>query len=44
MRLLSIDLFNMQDQKKTKFTKFKTRLKKFYQCELKTFNRILGIK
>lgn len=34
----------MNTQKPTKKESFKTKLLKFYHCEVRIFNRILGIK
>ncbi len=34
----------MNSKKSTTKTSFKTKLVQFYQCEVKTFYRILGIK
>lgn len=34
----------MKNTKKGKFEAIKEKFSKFYQCELKTFNAILGIK
>ncbi|MFT4575250.1 MAG: hypothetical protein ACI9SI_000152 [Polaribacter sp.] len=34
----------MNTQKSTKKESFKTKFLKFYHCEVRTFNRILGIK
>jgi len=34
----------MNTQKSTKKESFKTKFWKFYHCEVRTFNRILGIK
>ncbi len=34
----------MNTQKTTKKESFKTKFLKFYHCEVRTFNRILGIK